>query len=123
MQKHLSSILAVCAWLLPVAGFTAELTITVKDEGRPLSMAEIIVVDAERRVMAHSGFTDKLGNYRHAFAPGRLEIMISKDEYAKVVLKDVRMAQQQIHKDVELIPSAFVSIHDPAPTESDGCEK
>jgi len=123
MQKHLSSILAVCAWLLPAAGFTAELTLTVQDEGKALAMAEVIVVDAERRTMAHSGFTDKLGNYRHAFAPGRLEIIITKDEYAKVVLKDIHMAQQNIHQHVELIPSAFVSIHQPAPTSTDGCEK
>jgi hypothetical protein len=109
--------------LLSSEGFAAELTLTVKDEGKPLSMAEVIVIDAERRVLAHSGFTDKQGRYRHTFAPGRLEVMITKDEYAKAVLKDIRMGAQNIHQDVELIPSAFVSIHTPAPTESDGCEK
>lgn len=91
----------------PVITLAAELIIKVTDEGDPVPMAEVFLVDSKTRIIINNNFTDKAGVYRYSAKDGLYEITVSKEEFLDVTIKDIEMKNSRIDKVVELIPQAF----------------
>ena len=91
----------------PVITLASELTVKVLDEGEPVAMAEVFLVDSTTRIIINNDFTDKSGIYIYAAKDGVYEITVTKDDFLDVTIKDIKLNNSNIDKVVELVPSAF----------------
>ncbi|HFD33010.1 MAG TPA: carboxypeptidase regulatory-like domain-containing protein [Gammaproteobacteria bacterium] len=89
------------------AVMSAELIIKVTDENEPVAMAEIVLINAKTRLVINNDFTDKSGVYRFSVKPGQYKVIVSKETFSDVTIKNIIMNNKRISKSVELIPSAF----------------
>lgn len=87
--------------------FAGTLTLEVSDDGDPLPMAEVILVDADTHRIVDSQFTDKKGRYVYSKSSGRFNIMVSKSEYTNGNIKNISLNDKPVLKKLDLVPSAF----------------
>jgi len=106
----------------PVITLAAELIIKVTDEGEPVPMAEVFLIDSKTRIIVNNNFTNKAGIYHYTANHGLYEITVSKDEFLDVTIKDIEMKNTNIDKVVELIPRAFGPEDTALPSQSDDCD-
>ena len=82
-------------------------------------MAEVVLVDAASRMQLGSLFSASDGGFRFSVPAGRYHLGVSKEEYADVWVRDIEVGADDVVRDVELQPSAFVD----APLSSgDDCD-
>lgn len=106
----------------PVITLAADLIIKVTDEGEPVPMAEVFLIDSKTRIIINNNFTNKSGIYRYTAKQGLYEINVSKDEFLEVSIKDIGMKNSNINKVVELIHRAFGPEETALPSSSDDCD-
>ena len=111
-------ILLLVMTVFPVITMAAEIIIKVTDETEPVPMAEIILADMKTRLIINTGFTNKSGVYRYSVKRGLYKVIVSKDTFSDVTIKDIKIKKSNIKKIVELIPQAF----DTKDTSSDDCD-
>lgn len=107
MTNFQSVILVMVCMALPFAVSAGALSLQVTDEGEPLSMVEVTLVDADTRKVIDNRFTDKKGNYTFSKKQGTFNIRLSKEEYSRKILKNVVLADKPVHTKVEMELSAF----------------
>lgn len=91
----------------PAITMAAEIIIKVTDENEPVPMTEIVLIDSKTSLLINNGLTNKSGIYRYSVKPGLYKVIVSKDEFSDVTIKDIKIKNSNIKKIVELIPRAF----------------
>jgi len=104
----------------PVITMAAEIIIKVTDENEPVAMAEIILINAKTSLVTNNGLTNKSGIYRYSVKPGLYKVIVSKDEFSDITIKDIKIKNSNINKKVELIPQAFAT--DKKASSDDDCD-
>ena len=99
----------------------AELIVKVTDEGKPVPMAEIMILNSNTRSMINNNFTNKLGIYQYTVKQGLYELRVTKGEFLDVTIKDIEVKNSNINKVVKLVPRAFGS-DETAVSSEDDCE-
>ena len=102
----------------PAITFAAEIIIKVTDENEPVVMAEIILINSTTRNPINSDFTNKSGVYRYSVKPGIYDVIVSKETFSNVTIKNIDINKSNVKKNVALIPAAFSKEED----SSDECE-
>ena len=118
----LANILSIILTVFPVITSAADLVIKVTDEGEPVPMAEIFLVDSKTRIIINNNFTNKSGIYQFTAARGSYEITVSKDEFLDVTIKEIELNNLNIYKVVELIPREFGTEDTALQSKSDDCD-
>ncbi len=118
--KKLVSILLLIMTVSPVITMAAEIIIKVTDENEPVPMTEIILIDAKNSLITNNGFTNKLGIYRYSVKPGLYKVIVTKEEFSDVTIRDIKIKNSNINKTVELIPRAFDT--DKEASSDDDCD-
>jgi len=98
------------------------LTLQVVDDGEPLPMAEVILIDSETNQILDSQFTDTNGLYAYAKMHERVNILVTKDEYAKKVVKNVALNQAPINKKLNMVLQAFADNNPGYGDNGEGCD-
>lgn len=105
----------------PVITFAAQLTIKVTDEGEPIAMAEILLLNSQTRELVNSDFTNKSGIYRYTVKQGVYDIKVLKVPFSDVTIKNIKVKNLAIKKNVKMVPQAFSS-DTPAAESDEDCE-
>ena len=94
--------------LVGTDAFANSFTLQVSDDGEPLAMAEVILVNADTRQVVDSQFTDKNGRYVYSKSRGRFNVLVSKTEYANGTINNINLNKGNVVRKMDLVPSAFV---------------
>lgn len=105
------------------AAAAASLSGKVTDEGEPLQMAEVLLIDANTHVLQGSLFSAADGGFRFSLPEGRYHLNVVKDEYADARVQDIDVGKADVVQDIELLPAAFAEQDGaPASSSSDDCD-
>lgn len=120
MHRYFTSI-SPCLLAMPMAVAQAALIKgTVLDEGEPVAMAEVILVDAGRKAIINEALTTKDGGFQFQVENGKYNIRFAKEGYAFKAVKGLQVQGDDIQVKVELLLAAFA---DNAPTgAADDCD-
>lgn len=102
------------------ATHAADLSGLISDEGDPITMADIILANMETNIVSGAQLSDEQGKFKFSVLPGTYNLMISKRDYAKFILREIIVQSENITKNIELTPIEFAS--DGLPTSSDDCD-
>lgn len=102
----------------PAITLAADMIIKVTDENAPVAMAEVILINSKTRNPVNSDFTNKSGIYRYSVKPGLYDVIVSKEQFSDITIKNIKVKKSNVKKNVELIPAAFSKEED----SSDDCE-
>ena len=109
------------ALLLPAPWLqAANISGTVLDEGEPVPMAEVILIDVSKKAIINEALSGKQGGFRFQVPKGKYSLRIAKEGYAFKSVKDLEMRDRDIEVQVELLLAVFA---DNAPTgAADDCD-
>jgi uncharacterized membrane protein len=121
MFRNLFTAVLFALFAMPLAGVqAASLSGVVLDEGEPVAMAEVILVDARNRAVLNEAFTNGQGHFRFAVQDGTYSLRISKEGYAFKTVKHLQLAGKDMSIKVELTLAAFAD--DASSGASDDCD-
>lgn len=106
--------------LMATNSTAATLSGAVTDEGEPVAMAEVMVVNAASNALITSKFSGENGHYQFELPGGVYNLNVSKTSFATVWIKNIDLQKGDLRKDIALTPEAFVDnqmVSDP-----DGCD-
>jgi len=99
----------------------ADLSGKVTDEGEPLPMAEVLLINADTKVLMGSRFSAPDGGFRFSITAGRYHLNVARQGYADGWVRDIAVAEAGVVQNVELLPEAFAET-EVASTASDDCD-
>lgn len=94
------------AILLPASLHAKVLSLTVTDEGDSLSRAEVLLVDTTNNEIVDNNFTNEQGLYEIR-KEGLFKVVISKSDYADLVLNNIDLRDHDVKKTVQMELSAL----------------
>ena len=101
--------------------YASVLSGVIREEGKPLEMVEVILIDAGSSLMVGSKFTSKKGHYSFTVKKGAYRLSASKDEYADVWVSNIKINNKNVTRNIELVPSALV-MGEEDQGQSDDCD-
>ena len=116
--KHFA-LLAICTFL-PGAAYAVDLSGVVSDEGDPVAMAEVILVNAETNIVTGSRLSDKQGRFQFAVSQGTYNLNISKNDYATIWVKGINVVSDDLTQNIGLTLTEFAT--EELPEVSEGCD-
>jgi len=120
MPRLFCSVVAVMLLWFDVAG-AAELSGKVMDEGEPLPMVEVLLINADSSVLLGSLFSATDGGFHFRVPVGRYHLSASRKGYADGWVRDIDVSKADVVQDIELLPEAFAE-SEAVSTDSDGCD-
>ena len=117
MLRLFFPVVAMLLWL--DVSMAAGLSGKVTDEGEPLPMAEVLLIDADSNVLLGSLFSDADGKFYFSVAGGRYHLNAAREGYADGWMRDIEVGKTDVVQDMELLPEAFAEA---ASTDTDGCD-
>lgn len=93
----------------------------VMDEGEPLPMAEVLLIDADSNVLLGSLFSAADGEFYFRVPGGRYHLNAAREGYADGWIRDIEVGKADVVQDIELLPEAFAE-SEAESTDSDGCD-
>lgn len=118
--------LTSCALVSMLAGYSparaaAISGVVAEAEGEPVAKAEVMLMNADNRVILRKDYTDSRGAFRFAVKPGVFKIGAFKPTYSTAWIEGVAVRDADVSIRVELEPEAFVEHPSLSPDEED-CE-
>lgn len=92
----------------------------VMDEGEPVVMASVMLVDSNNNVILKQTATDKKGFYTFSVNSGNYKIGVFASNYADMWIKNIFINNANTEVDIQLTPRDFVD--NAAPSSSDDCD-
>jgi len=93
----------------------------VMDEGEPLPMAEVLLINADSNVLLGSLFSAADGGFYFSVPGGRYHLSAARDGYADGWVRDIDVGKTDVVQDIELLPEAFAE-SGAASADSDDCD-
>ncbi len=120
MPRLLFSAIAVMLLAASVA-LAADLSGKVTDEGEPLPMVEVLLINADSSVLLGSLFSAVDGGFHFRVPVGRYHLSAARKGYADGWVRDIDVSKADVVQDIELLPEAFAE-SETVSTDSDGCD-
>ena len=120
MPRLFFPVIAVMLLWLDVS-MAAGLSGKVMDEGEPLPMAEVLLIDADSNVLLGSLFSDADGKFYFSVAGGRYHLNAAREGYADGWMRDIEVGKADVVQDIELLPEAFAESEETS-TDTYGCD-
>ncbi len=89
------------------AAEAASLSGRVTDEGEPLPLAEVSLVNAASHILQGNLFSDADGRFHFSVPAGRYHLSVEKEEYANADVRDIVVEQADVVQNIELLPEVF----------------
>lgn len=109
LKKTLLGLLSL-AGMSPLSAATIHGALT--DDGEPVPLAEVILINTESNVVVSRAHSDIHGNYRIEVGPGQYKLLVTKDEYADEVIKDIAVSGSDVVVNAVMTPKVFVDSED-----------
>ena len=99
----------------------ADLTGKVMDEGEPLPMVEVLLINADTKVLMGSRFSAPDGSFHFSVAAGRYHLNAAREGYADGWVRDIDVGKPGVVQVIDMLPEAFAET-EAASTASDDCD-
>lgn len=80
---------------------------TISDEGAPVPLAEVTLIDATNNLIVTTTHSNIRGAYQLTVSPGRYKLRSSKEDYADRLIKDIVVSGADVVVDITMSPQAF----------------
>ncbi len=120
MSRLFCPVVAVMLLWFDVA-VAAGLSGKVMDEGEPLPMAEVLLIDADSNVLLGSLFSGADGKFYFSVAGGHYHLNAAREGYADGWMRNIEVGKADVVQDIELLPEAFAEPEEVS-TDTDGCD-
>jgi len=99
----------------------ADLSGKVRDEGEPLPMVEVLLINADSRILVGSRFSAPDGSFRFSVPAGRYHLNVTREGYADAWLRDIEVGKAGVVQVIEMLPEAFAE-SGAVSADSDDCD-